>query len=45
MAENPYNDGRCNVGTTGQVKAIHNRPQTEKPKVLKGTDLRAGKGK
>ena len=45
MAENPYNDGRCNIGATAQVKALHGRPQTQKPKKLEGNDLRAGKGK
>ena len=42
MAENPYNDGRCNVGGAGTVKALHNRRQTEKPKVIRGNDLRTG---
>ena len=45
MAENPYNDGRLNIGAAAQVKALHKRPGTDKAKVLKGNDLRAGKGK
>lgn len=44
MADNPYNDGRLNIGATGDVKAIHKRPKTEAPKKLRGKDLRAGKG-
>ncbi len=46
MAEqNPYNDGRLNIGAAAQVKALHKRPQGQKPKNIKGNDLRAGKGK
>lgn len=45
MAEqsNPYLDGRLNLGATGEVKALHQKPQpSEKPTKLTGKDLRAG---
>jgi len=45
MADNPYLDGRLNVGGTAQVAAIHQRPTTEKPKKVTGNDLRTGGGK
>ena len=44
MADNPYNDGRLNIGQAAQVKAIHGKPEGgEKTKKITGTDLRSGK--
>lgn len=44
MADNPYNDGRLNIGPGAQVKAIHPKPEGgEKSKKITGSDLRNGK--
>lgn len=43
MAENPYLDGRLNIGQAAQVKAVHNKPSGEKAKKITGNDLRNGK--
>ena len=46
MADNPYNDGRLNVGAVGEVKSLHGKKSVrEKSTVKRGNDLRAGKGK
>jgi hypothetical protein len=45
MENNPYLDGRLNIGASAKVEALHKpKPRESKPKRITGKDLRAGKG-
>lgn len=44
MADNPYQNGKLNIGPAAEVAAIHPKAKaSEKPVKITGSDLRDGK--